>query len=454
MKKIIFLLLLSIFFLEGCKKKENTDKEPLGYDYYVAVNGHDQNPGTFEKPFRTIQKAVQQAEPGNIICIMEGKYPEKITITNSGTPEKYITLRSYPDDEVIIDGTGIELLIPDQALIRFEDAHYFKIEGITIRNSKSCGIYGKNGSSNIVIEKCTVKNCIAPGICFGADFIGTENIKVLRNWVDNCSQYSREAISLRTVDKFEIAYNKVTNVLKESIDVKSGCRNGSIHHNEIVNSGLSAAIYLDAGYADKPVNDGQYNIHVYQNKIVNPFTIGISIASEMGNVCRDIHVYNNLIYDLNKGQGSGIKVADHTDDNSTHMGHLEDIYIYNNTVYGRAQQGIYVNMPSIKNIVIRNNISVNNWIPIKIKEGVGIDVSEVIIENNLSYGSLQTGDFGINPVLEDPQFVNINEGNFELKRTSPAIDRGISVGAPRIDFKGTPRPQGNGYDIGAFEYVN
>ncbi len=453
-RSILYLYCCFIFLFLGCKKNNN-GKDNLGEDnaYFVATNGSDKNTGTHDAPFKTIQKAVDLSEPGNIVYIMAGTYTEKITIKNSGTENNYITIRAYPDNNVVIDGTNVSLQIPSQALIRLENAHYIKLEGLTIINSQSCGIYGKDGSSNVIIEKCSVSNCVAPGICFGADFIGTKNIMVRNNYVENCAQLSREAISLRTVDNFEIAYNIVKNVIKESIDVKSGCKNGTIHHNEIINAGISAAIYLDAGYADKPVNDGQYNIHVYQNKIINPRTLGISIASEMGNTGRDIHVYNNIIYDMNKGQGSGIKVADHTDDNSTQMGRLENIYIYNNTVYGRAQQGIYVNHPLIKNIVIRNNISVNNWIQIKIKEDVGIDVNEVIIENNLSWGYAQSGDFGINAIKEDPQFVDLENGNLQLKSTSPAIDKGTSNGAPKTDFKGTLRPQGNGYDIGAYEYI-
>ena len=456
MKKLILLFLLfPIFILSGCKeKKKNDNKQPLGYDHYVSIEyGNDKNPGTFEKPFKTIQKGINQAEAGNTVCIMEGKYNEAITIKNSGTINNYITLLSYPGDKAILDGTGINLSIPSQALICLENAHYIKIEGLNISTSQSCGIYGKDGSSNIIIEKCSISNCLAPGICFGADFIATKNIKVLNNYVENCALVSREAISLRTVDNFEIAYNTVADVFKESIDTKSGCKNGSIHHNKIVNSGV-CAIYLDAGYYNKPINDGQYNIDVYQNEIINPRAIGICVASEMGNKTHNILIYNNLIYDLNYGQGSGIKIADHTDDASDRMGEIKNIYIYQNTIYGRGQQGIYVNHPTIENIVIRNNISAQNKLPqIKIKEGAGIDENQVIIENNLHWGTASGDNYGTNAIKADPKFVNIQNKNFTLQSNSPAIDSAINLNVANIDFIGTKRPQGNGYDIGAYEYI-
>jgi hypothetical protein len=43
-------------------------------------------------------------------------------------------------------------------------------------------------------------------------------------------------------------------------------------------------------------------------------------------------------------------------------------------------------------------------------------------------------------------------GDFHLKSTSPAIDKGTSSSAPKTDIDNTPRPQGAGIDIGAYEF--
>ncbi len=51
-----------------------------------------------------------------------------------------------------------------------------------------------------------------------------------------------------------------------------------------------------------------------------------------------------------------------------------------------------------------------------------------------------------------PDFV-VEAPNFHLRPQSPAIDVGPSVGAPEFDIERTPRPQGAGFDIGAYEYV-
>jgi predicted outer membrane repeat protein len=50
-----------------------------------------------------------------------------------------------------------------------------------------------------------------------------------------------------------------------------------------------------------------------------------------------------------------------------------------------------------------------------------------------------------------PGFVDAANGDFRLAVGSVARDAGLSNGAPAADFNGTPRPQGAGVDLGAFE---
>ncbi len=68
-----------------------------------------------------------------------------------------------------------------------------------------------------------------------------------------------------------------------------------------------------------------------------------------------------------------------------------------------------------------------------------------------------TGDIELNwgdsSLVASPDFVNWRAGDFRLIETSPAIDNGSGVYAPDNDYYNTPRPQGAGFDIGAYEYV-
>jgi hypothetical protein len=51
----------------------------------------------------------------------------------------------------------------------------------------------------------------------------------------------------------------------------------------------------------------------------------------------------------------------------------------------------------------------------------------------------------------NPKFVNASGKDFHLAADSPAIDSGVNVGL-KLDFDGYSRPEGQGYDMGVYEY--
>ena len=75
--------------------------------------------------------------------------------------------------------------------------------------------------------------------------------------------------------------------------------------------------------------------------------------------------------------------------------------------------------------------------------------------NNLKHNEAAGSDMQVTPTNYTQFFVSTNPGNLNLhlKAGSPAIDAGTSSGAPSVDFDGVSRPQGAGYDVGAYEYV-
>src|SRR5207302_55096 len=54
--------------------------------------------------------------------------------------------------------------------------------------------------------------------------------------------------------------------------------------------------------------------------------------------------------------------------------------------------------------------------------------------------------------MVNPLFVNLAAGDFHLQSGSPLIDKGTTLSQVTNDYDGVSRPQGAGYDIGAFEY--
>lgn len=75
-------------------------------EYHVATDGDDQNPGTEDRPFRSIMAAAQVAQPGDTITVHEGTYRERIDPPRGGTgPDARITYRAAPGAEVFIKGS-------------------------------------------------------------------------------------------------------------------------------------------------------------------------------------------------------------------------------------------------------------------------------------------------------------------------------------------------------------
>lgn len=79
-----------------------------GAEYFVAGDGWDSNSGTsVERPFRTIGRAAQVLQPGDICWIREGVYRETVRITRSGGEDKPMIFARYRNERVVVDGSDV-----------------------------------------------------------------------------------------------------------------------------------------------------------------------------------------------------------------------------------------------------------------------------------------------------------------------------------------------------------
>jgi hypothetical protein len=103
-------------------------------------------------------------------------------------------------------------------------------------------------------------------------------------------------------------------------------------------------------------------------------------------------------------------------------------------VYNNYGYGIDIDQSST-GVVVRNNISTNNR-----SAAINNQASGTIISNNMT---------------TDPKFVSPLANNFRLQSGSGAIDTGFDLSSIGMttDFSGVNRPQGSGFDLGAYEYV-
>lgn len=470
-KNPLFLLtimgVLSIFtlitFIAALNSKDATNRTSLATygetgaatcTHYVAQNGNDTNPGTELLPWLTIRKAADTAVAGNTVCVKQGTYNERLIPLNSGSLSNPIVFTAYPGESVTIDGTGIS--IPNwEGLVHINGKSFITVSGLKINNSQWAGVFVTQ-SSNITIQNNSTYNTASSAILMGNGnnyIVDGNSIELAAN--GGADFLSQEIISIQYhVNGFEVKNNHIFNskVVKpllggEGIDVKFGSSNGSIHHN-IVSDVFPVGIYVDA--YDAP----QSNINVYNNIVNNTAACMAAAAEQAGGTLDTVNFYNNVCYNnywnmfigSDNGTVKNITVTNNTfvDNDPSTM----SLGIEIGSFEGRSETGL------VDNVLVRNNIiSQNTQFQLVVDPRPG--VTNILIDHNLIDGFRGATNevYGTNYITGNPLFINLSGGDFHLQSSSPAIDMGISTGAPSTDYDGNPRPFGVGYDIGAYEYI-
>jgi len=97
--KRISLILCMLLLLSGAIQAR---------EYHVSVKGDDTNKGTAKAPFKTISKAAEVAQPGDVITVYEGTYRERINPLRGGESyQKRIVYQVTPGEKVVVKGSEI-----------------------------------------------------------------------------------------------------------------------------------------------------------------------------------------------------------------------------------------------------------------------------------------------------------------------------------------------------------
>lgn len=203
--------------------------------------------------------------------------------------------------------------------------------------------------------------------------------------------------------------------------------------------------------------------HQYYGAAFNNYDFTGNLVHDIGGSCNFIQgiyqgssgtVKNNIVYATNY---------------AIHLWHDDhNVSIVNNTVFGNRIYGIvyggcedaYNNGCPTSGVNIQNNIIYDNEGGIA-GPGGSADKGNNSIKNNLVYGNRNNFDLSSNAtalmsgtIAADPQFVSYNRtggGDYHLKSSSTAIDKGLSTYAPATDYSGATRLKGGGIDLGAYE---
>jgi hypothetical protein len=419
--------------------------DPASGAYFVSTSGDDQNPGTWDEPWRTITKAANTVVAGDTVYIRGGTYSEQVTLTASGTEDERIVFSAWQSEDPVLDGTSVPITGDGGGLFQVRNASHIVVTGLTVQNAgpsmNAVGIL-VDSSSAVTVSSCRTYNTVSSGIAAWNCTV----ITIAGNDVElACNDGEQECITVAGTNVFTVRDNIVHNGGPgsnggEGIDIKDGSYLGSVYANVVYDMNR-VGIYVDSW--NKPTS----MIQVYGNNVYNCASDGYALAAENGGLLFDVSVYNNVAYD---NLGSGLVVAGWGEPGAAHP--MEDMLIVNNTFFrngtGTWGCGVSVENPEADYVTVRNNIVSENTTDQISTEAYG---TGLVVDYNLIDGP--TSVYGSNYQEGDPMFSDTTCGNFRLTAGSPAIDNGTADLAPSDDYDGVSRPQGAGWDIGAFEYT-
>ena len=279
-----------------------------GNTYYVATDGNDSDPGTEAEPWKTLNKAGTTATAGDTVYFRGGTWTaEKLSPSHSGSIGNIITYKNYPGETPIFNGTGFAASWGNSPITLTGNKSYITFEGITVRDVYESGM-GKHGAgiaiwpgggntiSHVTVKDCTIINTESSGVyCYAVgatmSYITIDGVEC--DTVNQGGGGSEENISLSNVQYAEVKNCYIHDSFQEGIDLKSGCNNCIVHHNEIADT-PSAGLYADGYNAAQSGNE-------FYNNIIYDGHHAIVMGCETTAHAQQANFYNNMIYNCDVG---------------------------------------------------------------------------------------------------------------------------------------------------------
>jgi hypothetical protein len=448
-----------------------------GSQFYVSPTGNDANSGTNSSvPWRTIQKAMNNATAGSTVNIMAGTYHERLTLGVSGTAGNYITFQpngfSVPSggcggytgvpcggDKVILDYGYLGTVTDTVPFLQINGKSYVRIQGMTFQNFMCTGAFQQgvrvdNGSSFVEFNYNKFLN--NQNIYVNA-FDGTTALLHIRVWSpsNNVTFYGNELGTIKTNMSEALTFDGsgTSGVLVENnwihdtdgigIDVHGGANNYTIRGNKLEYISIKRDGSVWYGQSSTAIYNDGGNTGVMERNFIDHTGEGFQALSEPGQpATHDVTIRNNVVQNSQYGIVLGTWYSN-TDGSS-----IYNIHVFNNTFYSNST-GIFVRPMTSASVSWENNIFANN----STAYVNTLNWNPGTANYNLYFGG-GTGP-GANSVTLNPLFNNALAGDLSLQPTSPAINAGdpstsaTVVGA--VDFAGNPRILGGRIDIGAYE---
>jgi hypothetical protein len=412
-----------------------TARSTLAETTYHVDQGHplssDTNSGAKEAPFRTIQKAARAVRAGDTVIVKSGTYNERITFRREATGEagRKVTFRAEPPRTVTMWGFSTA----NAAHVRIEGFR-ITVPAILVNWDQQFGVFIRSDFVEVVDNYFfDIKSAAIQG-----DFTRPwrRNAVVARNRVYRCQ---RGIVAVG--DHWLVEDNEVARLVQYTLrdaDYSRFFGDATVFRNNKFHGTLRAEIgtaHVDCWQTFN--KDGQYATNiVIDGNVCRDAAQGVMIEITRGSLptVRNVIVTNNIFTNL---WAWGVTTGNQ----------ILGLQVFHNVFVDIRHHGLGCRGTS--QCEVRNNIFYNAG-----SNYYAEPMAIMTASNNVVHRSGKT----VNPktfpndfVNVDPSFVAVESGDFRLRRSSPAIDRGAPLPRVALDRNGVPRPQGPGWDIGPYE---
>ena len=453
---------------------------PAATVWYAATGprASDANPGTAERPFQSVAKAVSSAKPGDTVVFAAGTYPCSQAAVPDGSPDLPIVLRPDGKGKVIFTNEGAgHILLPGS---------YNTVDGIefhmTSDHPRASGI-NVAGKEYVTIRNCRFFACqvgvsasrarhlsisnseMAYSGAYGVHLHGSgEGAKGHLNPADQCSHVEVRNCWLhdagwntRGTEGYGVTANGAAEYLViENCQLDNNTGDGILYEDWTVHSTARYNVIRGSGIAAIWIDNASMSVFDNNYLEANNTAVWLSGEESSNRYLSDfVSIRNNIIV---HNDWSAIDPSVYGKVIFLITSNTRDTYFDNNTVaFNNCQRVVGVqNRPpqnEFRNVWFRNNIFWRNTGGVA--ADAGVDFAQFHFASNLwdkpyeRDAQAKTGD----PLFVDPD-AHAPEG-YRIRGESAARDQGMLLYENPLDFWNGPRPhlsKTERYDIGAHEY--
>jgi MYXO-CTERM domain-containing protein len=393
--------------------------------YVVAPGGDDGASGLAGSPWATLQHAADSVVAGDTVSVEPGEYAG-FNVTRSGSMGAPITFSAKP---------GVIITSPNgqtgQDGINIEDTDNGEVVAYVVVEGFDCSNMPRAGIRTAVSSHVTIRHNKADqngvwGILTGfADDVLIEDNECSRSGDEHGIYVSNSGD--RPIIRRNVLWSNNANGIHMNGDASLGgdgvISNALVEGNIIYDNGLAGGSGINC--------DGVSDSRIQNNLIFNTHASGISLYQiDGGEPSQNNVIANNTILVASNGRWA-LNIREGAVNNKVR----NNILLNEHSFRG----AIDIAMDALPGFVSNNNVMIDRFT---------LDEGGSVLE--LQAWQAATGQ-DMASSITPPTFAAAGSDDYHLQPASEGVDQGTEMEAPGADLDGIARPQGAGFDIGAYE---